>query len=391
MQPDSNYVDIYSHTGKFDTVNAEKNIRTKKSRRILKSILCFLVIFILCATTVSAYIAGVLIGKKSKIDLTPAAINTVSQSISSAESSVYKEITDAMDSVLGICVYNGKEGSFASGVVISTDGYIITNDHVFSNIPSPDIKVYDKDGNFYNAAFIGADSKYDIAVIKIEKLNLKPAKLSYDVAVGEKAYCIGCPLDSTLSMTVTEGIVSGVNRRIGSLINEYSPRLIQTDAAINPGCSGGAIINSSGRVIGISCSKVSDYSYEGIGFAIPINDAMRIANILIENGSVTGRAKLGITYNCISYGQALVSGTDCGIVIKSIDILSDLYGKGFGSGDVITSINGQKITCEDNFLSVIEACAPNDKVTLTITTQSGLSRETDIILTEEKPTFSYEG
>ena len=198
-------------------------------------------------------------------------------------------------------------------------------------------------------------------------------------------------MDSSLSLSVTQGIISGINRRVGSLTNEYSPSLIQTDAAINPGNSGGAHVNENGQIVGISCSKLSDISYEGIGFAIPIDVAVSIANELIEFGSISGRAKIGITYTPVDYGQSLTDNAICGIYINSVEILSDLYGKGFGKGDTITSINGQTIKCENDFLTVIESSKPGDKVSLTITTHSGMSRKTDVILMEEKPTSSYEG
>lgn len=392
MSQKRDYIDIYSHTGGIKHSKEEQNNRTKKSRWILKSVLCFLVILCSCVATVLAYIAGAYVSRLEGNASEPPSLNTANNiADKSSNGEIENNISSAVDSVIGVCVYNGEIGTFASGVIISTDGYIITNDHVFSGINSPSIKVYDKFGQYYDAAFIGADSKYDIAVIKIEKLGLTAAKIGNGITVGEKIYCIGCPMDSTLSLSVTQGIVSGLDRRVGSLINEYSPRMIQTDAAINPGNSGGAIINQSGQVVGISCSKVSDDDYEGIGFAVPIFDAVNIANELIENGSIVGRAKLGISYSCVNYGQSLISGKSCGIVINSIDILSDLYGKGFGKGDTITTVNGQKIRCEDDFLTVIEGSKPNDKITLTIITQSGMSREAEVVLMEEKPNFSYRG
>ncbi len=390
MRHSREYVDIYSHTGDINSPTVIKNQRTKKSRGILKGILCFLVITSCCTLTVCAYIFGIFIGRKSesKSQVVP---NITESSIDVAQNNFKTGIIDAIDSVIGICVYNGTQSTFASGVIISNDGYIITNDHIFSGIKSPEIKAYDADGNYYNAAFIGADAKSDIAVIKIEKLGLTAAKTAKSVSIGQRVYCIGCPMDSTLSLSVTQGIISGINRRVGSLTNEYSPRLIQTDAAINPGNSGGALINESGQVIGISCSKVSDYSYEGIGFAIPIDEAITMANQLIENGSISGRAKLGISYTAINYGQALATNSVCGICINSVEVLSDLYGKGFGKGDTITAINGNRIKSEDDFLSIIESSKPNDKITLSITTVGGMTRETEVILMEEKPIFSYSG
>ncbi len=386
------FVDIYSHSGVIEVQRKVKDKESIKSRGILKSILCFLVVFFCFVITVLSYAIGTYIGRNGHIDTVLNNSENISEgSVIVSQDRITPGFKEAMQSIVGICIYNGNAGNYASGVIISDDGYIITNDHIFSGISSPKIKAYDADGNYFDAAFIGADSKTDIAVIKIEKLGLKSAKSYSNASVGQRAYCIGYPLDTSLSLSVTEGIISGLNRRVNSINGEYSPRMLQTDAAINPGNSGGAIVDESGRILGISTSKIGDTAFEGIGFAIPIEEALNVANEIILNGSVYGRAKLGITYTAVDFGKAISAGIPCGICIKSVDILSDLYGRGIGEGDTITAINGKKIRNEDDFLIVIESLKPNDRVSLSITTSNGMTRETEAVLMEDKPEFSYIG
>ncbi len=389
MSKNNKYVDIYSHSGAARLSQKVENKRNVKSSRALKCVLCFLFVLLCCLFSAASYIMGAYVSSEKFKAATEDSSSQMQSSISVVQGSAAKGLEDAIASVVGICVYNDRYSEFASGAVISDDGYIITNDHIFKSVSNPKIKVCLSNREYYDAAFIGADSKYDIAVVKIECLNLNKIDIATSVSVGEQVYCIGSPMNETLSSSVFQGIVSGINRRIGTLTNEYSPRLIQTDAAINPGNSGGVLVNFNGQVIGICCCKVSDADYENIGFAIPIDKALSIANELMESGAISGRAKLGISYTAVDYIQSLTTNKACGIRIESIDVLSDLYGKGFGSGDTITSINGKEIKCEDNFLTVVEQLKPNDKVILSITTDSGNYREIEVILMEEKPSFSY--
>ncbi len=381
------YVDIYSHSGGIKHTESFNSKRNVKSSRILKGMLCFFFILLLSAATVASYVFGVYIGR-ADLNIDDNTAQTKSE-ISVTQGNTGLGVNTAINSVVGICVYNDLNSEYASGAVISNDGYIITNDHIFKNVACPKIKISFSNGEFCDAAFIGADAKFDVAVIKVERLNLTSINPASNISLGEQVYCIGSPLNATLSMSVTQGIISGLNRRIGSLTREYSPRLIQTDAAINPGTSGGLLINSAGEALGICCSKMDNNSYENIGFAIPIDSALSVAHELIENGQITGRAKLGISYTAIEYTQSLISRQTCGIRIESIEILSDLYGKGFGKGDTITAINGIAINNEDDFLNIIDNSKPNDIVILSIVTSQGVSRETKVTLMEEKPIFSY--
>ena len=174
-----------------------------------------------------------------------------------------------------------------SGIIINSDGYIITNQHVINGATT--VKVVLNNGKEYDAKLIGQDRKTDLAVIKIEETNLPTAELGQSSAleVGELAVAIGNPMGLEFAGSVTAGVISALNRTMTVDGRQYT--LIQTDAAINPGNSGGALVNKYGQVIGINTVKIGASGYEGMGFAIPIDIAMPIINELLESGYVKGR------------------------------------------------------------------------------------------------------
>ena len=214
---------------------------------------------------------------------------------------------ETMDSVVEIKTESVSTHSFfqqaivsgaGSGVILSKDGYIVTNHHVIDGASK--ITVTTRSGKSFEAKLIGSDSATDLAVLKIEAEDLHPAVLgdSSKLNVGDTAVAIGNPLGS-LGGTVTSGIISALDREV--TIDNQKMQLLQTNAAINPGNSGGGLFNANGELIGIVNAKSSGDSIEGLGFAIPVNRAKEIINNLIENGYVKGRASLGVT---------LVNGSD---------------------------------------------------------------------------------
>ena len=180
-----------------------------------------------------------------------------------------------------------------SGIIINSDGYIITNQHVINGATT--VKVVLNNGKEYDAKLIGQDRKTDLAVIKIEETNLPTAELGQSSAleVGELAVAIGNPMGLEFAGSVTAGVISALNRTMTVDGRQYT--LIQTDAAINPGNSGGALVNKYGQVIGINTVKIGASGYEGMGFAIPIDIAMPIINELLESGYVKGRPVIGVS------------------------------------------------------------------------------------------------
>ena len=272
-------------------------------------------------------------------------------------------------SVVSITVYSpdGSAGSQASGMILSEDGYILTNDHIYKDIPSAKFMITLNNGEEYSATFVAGDSRSDIAILKMENVGgLQPVTFgkSSQCEVGEQVVAIGN--SAGLVDTVTVGYISALNRRISSSSGGYTSKYIQTDTAINPGNSGGPLVNLYGQVIGINSSKIAEVDSEGICFAIPSDDALSIVENLLANGQVTGRAKLGITYTEISTVAAEINNCPAGLYIASISEDSDLYGKDISQGDIITHINGKEITSSNQVLDIIDDAKAGDAISLTI-------------------------
>ena len=258
-----------------------------------------------------------------------------------------------------------------SGVVISDDGYIVTNAHVL--LANGFHTVNTVDGKSYSARIVGRDAKTDIAVIKVNTDDLVPAVLgnSDEMIVGEKVIAIGNP--AGLSSTVTDGIVSAVNRKIRSDSTGFQMDCIQTNAAISPGNSGGALVNMYGQVIGITSSKYVSSSYEGLGFAITINEARPIIEDLIKNGFIPGRFRVGITFieTATDARRALVNeelGFDMpedfgGLYITEVSEECDISNTALKPGDFIYSIDDVNVRNYDQFTAVVTASyGPGDRV-----------------------------
>lgn len=296
-------------------------------------------------------------------------------------------------SVVGILQY-GPLDTFepsgeGSGVIIDSDGYIITNAHVVED--SNGINVILDNGENYAATLIGIDTRTDLAVIKIDARNLTSAEFgnSDELQVGERLVAIGNPGGMILAGSVTQGIVSAVNRPFRSSDSGYSATYIQTDAAINPGNSGGALVNEFGQVVGINSSKIVATGYEGIGFAIPINIAKPVIDDLLKYGYVKGRTKIGITGQPITEAVSEIKGIPVGIYIWTVELGSDLAGKGVTQGDIITKIDGKPVKTFDDISDVLVTKRPGDVVTLTIFRPntargtSGKSFQVDVVLQED--------
>lgn len=250
-----------------------------------------------------------------------------------------------------------------SGVVLNEDGYIVTNAHVL------EAKGYHKvetvDGDFYDAKIVGRDAKTDIAVIKIDAEGLSPATLgdSDEAVVGEQVIAIGNP--ANLSSTVTDGIISAVNRKIRSDSTGFEMDCLQTNADISPGNSGGALVNMYGQVIGITSSKYVSAEFEGLGFAITINEASPVIEQLIKNGYISGRFRIGIHLLDMeneakiekiekAIGQKLPEDFK-GIYIDAIDRDCDIANTDLKKGDFITAINGKSVSTYDELYDTISS------------------------------------
>ena len=277
---------------------------------------------------------------------------------------------ETMDSVVEIKTESVSTHSFfqqaivsgaGSGVILSKDGYIVTNHHVIDGASK--ITVTTRSGKSFEAKLIGSDSATDLAVLKIEAEDLQPTVLgdSSKLNVGDTAVAIGNPLGS-LGGTVTSGIISALDREV--TIDNQKMQLLQTNAAINPGNSGGGLFNANGELIGIVNAKSSGDSIEGLGFAIPINRAKEIINNLIENGYVKGRASLGVT---------LVNGSDSFFEEDTTQVYIYEVSKGGAAdkaglkrGDQILKIDDTSIKDISDVTTIISNHSAGDTIKMTV-------------------------
>ena len=269
-------------------------------------------------------------------------------------------------SVVNITVYGNQSISAlgsGTGIIMTEDGYIITNAHVVDGGTSVNVVFHDETN--VSGKIIGLDTTTDLAVIKVEKRGLTPAEFgdSASLKVGERVVAIGNA--GGLSSTITQGIISGLERDLGD--GARSLKLIQVDAAINPGNSGGPLINRFGQVIGINSSKIASVNYEGIGFAIPISEAMPILSNIVDYGYVKGRAVLGVSIVELNSANGPVNGLPSqGVCIVEFSPQSDLPFRDIQVRDVIVEANGRKIQTSDDLLEELDKFSPGDMFNLVI-------------------------
>ena len=275
--------------------------------------------------------------------------------------------------------------SSGTGFIISTDGYIVTNHHVV-DAATRVVVTLDNDKE-YDAKIIGTDVRTDLAVLKIEETGLTPAVLgnSSDVQVGELAVAIGNPLGQTLSGTVTAGIISATNREVTLEGNEYT--LLQIDAAINSGNSGGPLANAYGEIIGINNAKIASSGVEGLGFAIPSDIAKPVIEDLIAVGYVRGRPIIGINARNITEEMSKHYDLPIGIYVVSIEEFSPAENAGLRIGDVITECDGKKVATVDELNEIRDTHKSGDELILTIV-RNGEKIKVPVTLGEDRPAVS---
>ena len=277
-----------------------------------------------------------------------------------------------------------------SGIIISEDGYILTNNHIVSTSSDEDyyevssatkitVKLFNDDTE-YEAKIVGTDEQTDLAVIKIDKNNLPKAEFadSDSIKVGEFAMAVGNPLG--MESSITCGVISAVNRKITDSDGK-TYTLIQTDAAINAGNSGGALVNSEGQVIGINTLKLQGEGIEGMGFAIPINSTEDITSQLIQYSKVR-RPYIGITGMDLNEDIAKANNLVVGVYVKAVDDFSAAEKGGVKPGDVIIEADGQKITTMDELNEIKNKHQIGDTMTLKVN-RDGQERELTITLAEQ--------
>lgn len=249
--------------------------------------------------------------------------------------------TKNIQSIVSIRGTGDQGTSLGTGIVLSESGYIITNHHVITEMESVTVSTLDGTGE-YNALLVGSDDQSDLAVLKVEAQGLIPAEFgdSSTLQVGDAVFAIGNPLGEQLFGTMTDGIISFLNRVM--TVEGHEMQLIQTSAALNSGNSGGALVNRYGQVIGVTTLKMSSNwnTIEGLGFAIPTETVKIIVDELIATGHISGRPVLGIVAGPSSYYVAESEGAPEGLWVESVNEKSDAYEKGLRSGDIIVAANG---------------------------------------------------
>ncbi|MBR3747759.1 MAG: trypsin-like peptidase domain-containing protein, partial [Selenomonadaceae bacterium] len=269
-----------------------------------------------------------------------------------------------------------------SGVIFQSDGYIITNNHVIAG--AKEIIVSLSDGNSITGTLIGADEMTDIAVVKVDAKDLPTATLgnSDEVVVGEPAIAIGNPMGLEFQGSVTVGVISALNRTLD--LNDKRVKLFQTDAAISPGNSGGALVNADGEVIGINSAKLATNGVEGMGFAIPINTVKTIIKELMDKGYVA-RPYLGVTIfdkpTAARYGYQLT--LEKGVFVFQVALDSPAGRAGFQRGDIILSIDGTEVNSVTDVRNAVAAHKVGDKVKVLLD-RDGKQETLDVTL-EEMP------
>lgn len=311
----------------------------------------------------------------------PAAVENRPEEKGLSLQDIYSNVIDSVVSITAASADGST--STGTGVVFSDDGYLVTNCHVISGADT--VTALFTDGRELDAAIVGQDRMTDLAVLKVEATDLKSAEFgdSSTLRVGDLAVAIGDPLGVTLRGTMTDGIISGINRDI--TVGGRTMTLIQTTAALNEGNSGGPLLNCYGQVIGINTMKLRSYystTAEGLGFAIPMAVAKPILEELMENGYVAGRPAIGISYDTLPLAFRIYYNLPEGVYINAVYDGSDAQAKGVAAGDIITAVNGTRVTSIDELNRVKNQFTAGDSITLTLY-NGGSYRDVAVILIDQ--------
>ena len=292
---------------------------------------------------------------------------------------VYKLV---IPSVVSITAISDNGTATGTGIIMSADGYIITNYHVVST--AQNVSVLLTSGEEYQAARVGGDETSDLMVLKIEATGLQAATFGDSdlVEVGDSVVAIGDPLGTELRGTMTNGIISGINRDVN--VNNRTMTLLQTNAALNSGNSGGPLVNMQGQVIGINTMKISSQysSVEGLGLAIPISAAKPIVDELMEKGYVTGRPEFGFSVETLEYRVMMYYRLPGRLCIGAVEPGSGAEQAGIEVGDIILAVNGIEVTTVDEISQIRNSFVAGDTVNLTIY-RDGEEKSIDIVLMDQ--------
>ena len=292
------------------------------------------------------------------------------------------------DSIVGITAYPEDQDGYywGTGVIADEAGLIVTNAHVIEGCASAEVTLYNNES--YEALLVGADAVSDLALLKIDCSGLPAASFGdiSSLSVGDPVAAIGNPLSEEFRSTLTNGIISAIDR--GMNYNGHTMSLLQTNAAINQGNSGGALFNMYGQVVGITNMKMMSYfsSIEGIGFAIPSSTVKAVVDQLAENGEVRGRPSIGITVGAIP--QEAVENYELpeGLYISAVAENSDAAAQGIREGDILTAIDGQSVSSTEEVAAIRDTRSVGDSLRFTIWRQ-GETFEVDVLLMDTNDVY----
>lgn len=378
-----------------ETVEPKRSVRPRRKKRGVLVFLCAIAVFVGISLGCWAYEGGAGQGGSNNGDILwndviqdedGAHISIeraehgvgVSVAVSEAEpqgltiQEIYEKVNRSTVTV--VATEDGISASIGTGVILTEDGYILTNTHVIEDSKSCSVLL--STGQKLEAKLVGYDADRDIAVLKVAGENLPAAAIgkSGELSVGDTVYAIGNPLGLELRGTLTDGIVSAINRDVD--VKGRTMTLIQTNAAINPGNSGGPLINVYGEVVGINTIKMCSDSYtvEGLGFAIPSYDFIHMTNQILEYGYVLPECRLGITVTPVDMGNDVA-----GVMVYAVSAGSCSAAAGIRQGDIILKADGETITSSEELLAVRRNHAPGETMTLEIY-RDGETITADIIL-----------
>ena len=293
---------------------------------------------------------------------------------------IYEKV---LPSIVGIRAYGPDGGATGTGVVLSEEGYIITNFHVIEGAESAEVVLLQGE-RVLDALLVGGDAANDLAVLKVEGKGFYPAEFgdSSLLRVGDVALAIGNPLGEELAGTMTDGIISAINRDVN--VDGYTMSLLQTTAALNSGNSGGALINDHGQVVGITNLKMEGYdsTVEGLGFAIPTTTVKEVVDALIAYGQVENRPTIGITGYTVTAEMAAGFDGPQGVAVQTVREGSDAQMQGILPGDIIVEANGETITTMEQLQALKDSLSVGDVLSLRIW-RSGHYLERDVTLVDQ--------
>ena len=315
----------------------------------------------------------------------PKGIDNIPQSGGLSLQEIY---TRNIPSVVSITCQGSRSASSGTGVVLSADGYIVTNAHVVENANTVSVQLTDE--RSFTARLVGCDDISDLAVLRIDCTDLTPAQFgdSTTLRVGDTVVAIGDPLGAAFRGTYTNGIVSAINRDVD--VNGRTMTLIQTNAALNSGNSGGPLINCYGQVVGLNTMKIGAFTdtagVEGLGFAIPSTQVKEIVDQIVSQGYVSGRPTLGITGESLSTFYQHYYRMPAGLYITEVDAGSDAEKKGIQEGDMLLYLEDTRVTSMDDLKTAVYDCEVGQTVEVIIY-HRGQQYKLELTLSEDVPNY----